>query len=235
MARESEHGFALISAVWLLTLAASIAALLMLQSVRQARVVASALARAGSEQDMDDIVAQVMAAALFEGPRSPWGRVPAHGQLSLPQGPIAIAIDNEATRLDVNKAQLAQIDGQLHDRGMPGDQRAAILTRIAQARAAHRLIGTFADLVALGRGILPPARQICLATFLSPFSNAQDIASTGSDLMGQGPIRAGDTLRISVGAEDAQRTATIRLTGLAAEPYSVLDWYEGSCPSAEPS
>ncbi len=229
MRRAGEQGFALISAVWLLTLAAAIAAMLTLHSLRQARDVAAAKDAASMRLDLDDALARLVASMLFQGPAGSWGHIPAKGVLDLDQGHADVAIEREDKRLDVNKAALGDIDRALQDKGFSADARNQIAARLATARAAHRLIGTFADVQSAGSGILPPDRAACLNVVLSPFGGLQIGPSTIGDTV---PVRVGDTLRVTIGQGAQTRIAVIRLQGMRDDPYSVLDWYDGTCPQA---
>jgi hypothetical protein len=179
---------------------------------------------------MDDVLAQVVAAMIFQGPSSPWGRAPSSGRIDIGNRHADIAIDRESARLDINKAPLADIDDLLHDKGFPPEQRAALLARVGEARATHRLIGTFADVLALGQDAMPAANRACLPALLSPFGGMQVGQSPlSADFAGSPPVRSGDTIRVAIDANGRRRVAVLRMIGSRAEPYSVLDWYDDLC------
>jgi hypothetical protein len=152
------------------------------------------------------------------------------GHIDVGADSAEVRVEREAMRLDVNKAALTDIDGLLHDKGIQPDQRAAILARIGEARAARRLIGTFADVAALGHGILDAGKEQCLPAILSPFGDLRVSVQTGNnDVQGASPVRVGETLRVTIAQGARRQAAVIRVVGTRDEPYSVLDWYDDVC------
>jgi hypothetical protein len=234
MRSSTERGFVLISAMWLLILGAAIAALLMLRSINTGRAVRMSADRVTAEHRSDDALATIVADILFAGPASNWSHLPATGTLVIDGKPVAISISREQHLPDVNKADLALIDDDLHDRGYAPEQRATILARIEDARGAKRMIGSFAGVAALGVGVVPTGSETCLAAVLSPFGGTDARATSGAFAASQdsGGLHAGDVLRIQLGDDGQRRNYALRITATADQPYGLLDWYDDGCRSA---
>jgi hypothetical protein len=234
MRSSTERGFVLISAMWLLILGAAIAALLMLRSINTARAVRMSADNVMAEHRPDDALATIAADILFAGPASRWSRLPATGTLQIGGQPLAISISREQRLPDVNKADLALIDDDLHDRGYLPEQRATILARIEDARGAKRMIGSFAGIAALAAGVVPPGSETCLAAVLSPFGGTGDRTTSGSFAASQDSsgLHAGDVLRVRLGEAGRQRIHALRITAAADQPYGLLDWYDDACRTA---
>lgn len=222
MRRNTEDGFVLVSAMWLLLLGAALASLLMLRSMTSARDLKAQDARLLAGEAADDAVERVAAELVFDGPRSRWAQLPANGNMDVDGENLAIRVTAESNVAGVNIAEPRVIDGALQDRGYRSAERVALLDRIGQTRAARHKISSFSEIAGLGQGILAPGAEDCLVTTLSPFGSALP----GS---GNGGIRIGSVLRITVAAGGSQRVYVLRLITANDRPYALLDDFDNGC------
>jgi len=217
----SEQGFVLISAMWLLLLGAAIAALLMLRAMTASRDLRVENDRFLTDHAQADAIEMIAADLVFAGQASHWSQLPASGTLTLDGRTIDATATGEEQFLDVNKADPKLIDVALQDHGYVGATRAALLGRIALARASGHRIASYADLAALGHDIVVAGSEDCLLDVLSPFG--------GNGQASGGPVHPGDVVRVSFGTGAHRHIQTLRLVAANDRPYALLDDYEMTC------
>jgi general secretion pathway protein K len=148
---DSERGFVLIAAIWLLVLAGAIVALLMLSTLTFAK-----RARFEADQLQSDLALQsalqtVAADRLINGVRGPWGLLPAEGDVRLGDNLVHVRLSSEAGRLDLNEADPKLIDAALRGLGAEASARQAFVAAILAIRLKHERIGSFDQIRASAR------------------------------------------------------------------------------------
>ena len=146
---SEEQGFVLIAAIWLLILAGSITAILMLRSLAAATAAAEHRAAVERQLALDSAIETMLADRLFNAHRSPWWTTPASGEIAIGGRRISLRVTSESGRLDVNGADPAQIDTALHGLGVAASDRTRIVARLAALRATRRAIASLPELRAL--------------------------------------------------------------------------------------
>ncbi len=211
----------LISAMWLLLLGAAIAALLMLHAMTASRDLRIEDDRFLADHAQADAIETVAADLVFSGQTSHWSQLPSSGTLTLDARTIDAAAAGEDQYLDINKAEPKLIDGALQDHGYDGATRTALLGRIAIARASGHRIASYAEVAALGTGIVQAGREDCLLNVLSPFG--------GNGQNAGGSLRPGSAVRLSFSTGSSRHIQTLRLVAANDRPYALLDDYESNC------
>jgi hypothetical protein len=223
MRKPAEDGFVLISAMWLLLLGAAIAALLMLRSMTASRELRVETDRFASDHAQADAIEIVAANLVFAGAGSHWSQLPSHGAITLDGRSIETTTASEDIFLNLNRTDPKAIDGALQDHGYDAATRTALLGRIALAHQGGHQIASYAEVAALGRGIVPATQEDCLIEVLSPFGgNGQRAAPV---------VRPGSVVRLSFGAGAHHHLQTLRLVAANDRPYALLDDYETTCPA----
>jgi hypothetical protein len=223
MRKPAEDGFVLISAMWLLLLGAAIAALLMLRAMTASRELRAETDRFAADHAQADAIEIVAADLVFAGPASHWSQLPSHGAITLDGRSIETTAASEDMFLDVNRADPKAVDNALEKHGYDAPTRTALLGRIALAHQGGRQIASYAEVAALGRGIMPAGQEDCLIEVLSPF---------GGNGQGAAPVvRPGSVVRLSFGKGVHRHIQTLRLVAANDRPYALLDDYETTCPA----
>jgi general secretion pathway protein K len=229
----------LIAAIWLLILAGSIVAVLMLRSLAASTAAADRSEAVERRLAMESAIETLLADRLFNGNRSAWWRAPAEGAIAVGGRDVRLRMTSESGRLDVNNADLALVDGALRGLGLGADERGPIVTRLQALRAMKRNIRSAAELDQLTAGVRPrPA--FCIGDQLTwvsglaeprpdqmPPALARALAGRGGAAAGAGPgeVEAGAALRIeATDAGGAAMIAIVRLTGLAERPIEASAW-----------
>jgi general secretion pathway protein K len=234
-----ERGFVLIAAIWLLILAGSITAILMLRSLGSATAAAEHQDSVERRLALDSAVETMLADRMFSGNRSAWWAAPAAGTIAIGERQISLRVTSESGRLDVNGADPALIDAALQGFGIAADERSRIVARVTALRATRRTISSLPELSAL-IGSARARGGACLAdalTWISGLSEPrpdQMPSDLARALGGRGgatseprpsPPEAGAALRIE--ASESGRPAMIaivRTSGLPEQPTSVSVW-----------
>ncbi len=243
-----EQGFVLIAAIWLLILAGSIAAILMLRSLAGANAAAEHQDMIERRLALDSAIETMLADRLFNGNRSAWAVAPAGGAIAIGNRQIALRVTSESGRLDVNAADPALIDAALQGFGLAGAERTRIVDRLTAMRATRRRIGSLPELMAL-LGQAQARGGACLADSLTwtsgltqprPDQMERALAAALGGRNGAtgdprpSPPEAGASLRIEASeAGGAAMIAIVRTTGLPEQPTSVSVW--GSPPPCRPT
>ncbi len=233
--RPGERGFILLGAIWLLVLAGSISALLMLRSLASATAAAGEADALERDLALEAAIQTVLSEHLFNEIRSPVWQLPARARVIVGGESIAISITSESGRLDVNEANPALIDAAFRGFGLDAARRGRIVGRLLAGRAAGRRIGSFDSL----RSLLAPggADTPCIRdqlTFVSGLSEPRgtQMSFALSRALARGAVRPeapvrqapepGAALRIEASTADGASLTTIaRVTGLLEQPVAV--------------
>lgn len=214
---EREQGYALIAALWLLLLAASLAGILMLRTVEGAKSAAAqrtALIRASVEESALQTAA---ADLMLNGASSRFGPLPSTARYQIGKTEVLIAASRESDRLDVNDAALPIIDTELQVQGVSAGIRSRFLGELGALRARGQRLDSVAALEAL----MPD--EACAIDVLTPHGGRTAALPVGS---GVGAVAASSGLsawRLQVSGHNAGRRLIVR-PGLAGQqPLLVLE------------
>ena len=236
---DGEQGFVLIVAMWLLILAGSIVALLMLRTMTAGKAANDDVRALIERSALDSVVETVVADRLLYGPRSQWWVVPVTGDIAIGKTNVTVKVSDEAGRLDANSGDLTTIDRALQGLGVTASERARIVTQLAGMRAQKRRIGSTAALEALlarARG----AGNTCLSSYFTLISGliepnsgamsselARALGLVGGN--GTSTLGAGSAIRIEARADQgAALTMVVRQGGIADQAMSVASVDHGS-------
>lgn len=136
---DSERGFALIGAIWLLLLGTALVAILTLRAHAAAMAASQDDAALQRELDLDAAAESVAADLLINGPRSTWWQLPARGSVTLGATTIDVAVTSEDGRIDLNDADPAVIQDALRGLGVDSQVAEAFLTALLARRQQGRL------------------------------------------------------------------------------------------------
>lgn len=242
--KRSEQGYVLITAIWLLILAGSIVAVVMLRTLSQAHSVKDQGTDLTDKLLLESAAETVFADRLFAGNKGNWWLVPASGQVAINGAMVNVAISSESGRLDLNEADPKLIDLALQGLGLEGQQRAGFAAELLRLRASGRRIGSFSELRAMvGQ---QNANDACLEDFVTLWSglpqprpdqmpanlaHALQVPTNASPSQAE----AGAALRFQVSiAGRAPLVVVARPTGLREQPISVSLWENSVACSANP-
>ena len=243
-----ERGFVLIAAIWLLILAGSIAAILMLRSLAGATAAADHDEAIERRLALESAIETMLADRLFGGPRSAWRLAPAQGRIAIGGHDVIVRMTSESGRLDVNMANPALIDTALRGFGVGAGERERILARLLSLRAMKKNIDSLAELESL---LATAGGTACLADHLTWVSGlvepsaahmspqlARALGGRGGANGDGGPneMESGAAMRIEA-AEAGGRpiVAIVRLTGLIDQPVQASAWGAASpCAGRSP-
>jgi hypothetical protein len=234
-----ERGFVLIAAIWLLILAGSIAAVLMLRSLAAATAAADRSEAIQRRLALESAVETMVADRLFNDTRSAWWMLPAQGAIAVGGRQVTIRVTSESGRIDVNNTDPTFVDMALRGFGVAAGERGRIVDRLRALRAMKRRIDSSAELENLMAGAGGPAGP-CLAgefTFVSGLAEPQPgqmSPALARALGGRGgatgaaapaPPEAGAALRVEAAESGgAPFVAIVRPAGLADQPVQVSAW-----------
>jgi hypothetical protein len=236
---SAERGFVLIAAIWLLILAGSITAVLMLRGLSAVAAASGHADAAGRRLALESAIETILADRLFKGRTSAWHMVPARGTILIGGREIFIRLTSDGGRLDVNMADPALIDSALQGFGVGAAERGAIVTRLRALRARKKRIGSGAD---LDRLLASASRGagVCLAdhfTWVSglaeprPDQVSRELAralsgrggAIGDDRPGEPEGGSGLRVEASDGGGSAM-LAIVHVSGLAEQPLLFSAW-----------
>ena len=212
-----EQGYALIAALWLLLLAASLAGILMLRTVEGAKSAGAqrtALIRAAVEES----ALQTAAADLvLNGAASRFGSLPSTARYQIGETEIVVAASRESDRLDVNDAPLPMIDTELQLKGLSSGVRSRLLAELRAMRARGQRLESVAALQAL----MPD--ESCAIDMLTPHGGRTAAPSVSSGVGAVAASSGPSAWRLHVGDQNAGRGLIVR-PGLAGQqPLLVLE------------
>lgn len=212
-----EQGYALIAALWLLLLAASLAGVLMLRTVDGAKSVAAqrtALIRAASEESALQTAA---ADLLLNGNSSRFGALPSTARYQIGETELLIAASRESDRLDVNDAPLSVIDAELQQQGLSAKARSRFLAALLGMRSQGQRLESVAEI-----GAQLPA-ETCVLELLTPHAGRTDTLLAGSSASAVAGSVGPSAWRLRVVSESEAREFVVR-PGLAGQqPLLVID------------
>lgn len=237
--RPGERGFVLIAAIWLLILAGSIAAILMLRSLAASTAAADRSEEVERRLALEGATETLLADRLFESQRSRWWQAPMEGSVAIGGREVRLRMTSESGRLDVNNADTELIDTALRGLGVGKVDRDRILQRLTALRTLKKGIRSAAELDALVAGVSTP-QGVCLAAELTYVSGLaeprpdQMSAALTRALGGRGgargdgaaaPVEGGAALRIEAAEPGgAPLISIVRLVGLSDRPLEVSAW-----------
>jgi hypothetical protein len=223
MRREPERGFILIGAVWLLVLAGSLAAVLVLHGLRSTKSAAVERTLLRSEMAAEGAVDVVVADALFNGPRSRWWNLPARGVIKVAGIPIFVEVTSEASRLDLNSVDLKTLDNHLREGGVGSKPRALLIVEVASRRAGKRRYRSFDEVRSQARNIVGDlGEKPCLMQDITIYSGyAVPPEGQNTSFISDSPVR------VDISAQGAPAITAIIRAGVAARAYDVLEWTKG--------
>jgi general secretion pathway protein K len=134
--RGNDRGFALLLVIWVLALLAVLAAIVASDSTSEAVIARNRLDSAQARALADSGIELAILHLLDPNPATRW---PADGsvqQLSFNDGTIAVSLQDEGGKIDLNEAPLDFIAGLADELGVEPDARAALLNGIAARRQA---------------------------------------------------------------------------------------------------
>lgn len=137
-----EHGYVLISALWLLLLAGVLTALILAQTRERAEDVRDGGDTLQLRHALASAIATVNADRLFAGPASRWWKLPAQGAVEIDGITVTLALSNEAEQIDLNRASreamVAALDRLAQEQPgvMAGVERDALVLAIEARRAS---------------------------------------------------------------------------------------------------
>ncbi|WP_106640288.1 hypothetical protein [Allosphingosinicella vermicomposti] len=232
--KTGEQGYILITAIWLLLLAGSIAALLVLRSLTTAADAADRQERVENQLILEAGFETVFADRLVNGISSPWWLLPAEGRVTLDGASAHVRLTSESGRIDINEAEPALIAAALQGLGVSSASRDRFLTRLQSLRAQKQLISSFAHLRQIEAEAID--QSICLEehfTFTSGLvAPRRDHMSAGlSRALGyslsssQAPAEAGAALRVQVRSPVGQTLiAVARFSSDQQNPLAMSSW-----------
>jgi hypothetical protein len=236
-----ERGFVLIAAIWLLILAGTITAVLMLRSLAAATAAAEHQDGAERRLALESAIETMLADRLFNGQRSAWWLTPASGSIDIDGRKVGLRVTSESGRIDVNIADPALIEGALRGLGVSAGDRAPIVSRLQALRARKRTVGSLAELDSLIAGA-SRAAGTCLAEHLTYVSGLaeprpdQISAELSRALSGRGgddrpgEPEGGAALRIEASdAEGGAMIAIARMSGVIEQPLQISAWGAPGC------
>lgn len=143
-----ERGFILISAIWLLVLAGSIAALLLLYSIADTRRAVDDEQALLDRVALDGAAETLFASLVIDGERSLWLREPAT-PMSIGGRRITLSLSSENGRIDLNTAPLELIDSALRAFGADASDRQRLSNDLQALRTRKQRIASAAEMEAL--------------------------------------------------------------------------------------
>lgn len=142
---------------------------------------------------------------------------------------VAVEVSHEGERLDINAADMKELDRALLEAGAADIERANILDAIGQARLKGDRRVQPEDLP------LPGHAKACLHVVATGFHGRTAAPESGPGALTIGRPGAGERMRISAAPPSGGKglTAVILMTGDAAAPFEVLDIRSGLNASKE--
>lgn len=246
--RDSDPGFILLAAVWLLLLAGAVVAAMTLTAFRESKAAHGAREQLAVDMAVESAMQLVISDLIENGGRGRWGKTLASGTIMVDGTAVELSVTNEAGRLDLNEAEPSTIDDTLQGLGVTADARERILSEVARLRLAKRRLGHWAELEVL-LALASPDGQ-CLIPLFTLWSGQatptpQQMPQALATAMGQtgnisGEPASTDTITGQVFRVIAQtRTpsaarliAVIRVTNWLNDPYDIYTWNR-SAPGCE--
>ena len=243
--RQSEEGFVLVSAIWLLLLGAAVVVVIQLTVFNRAQSIAFDREQLERRLALETAYETAVADLLFNGPRSSFAQLPAKSNYNLNGKAITVLVVSESGKLDINRADPGLIDRALMGLGVDSSTRAAFLGTIAATRIKGANIATMPELEAAWQeaglnSIVGRNNSFCAAKYLTVYSGLSRPQSGQmmpelaraigeSHQTADAGVQFGSAMRITIAtAEGHPLIVVIRITGRLDNAIDVLDWHRGS-------
>lgn len=133
---------------------------------------------------------------------------------------VVLRVEWEALRLDINRAEPAEIDKALRQAEAPEALRTAVASKVAASRSGDKPIQLIEDLVSDSEG------RACLDSLFTVFGGLAKLPESKT-VFPIGQPAPGSVMRIEAkiadGKREASKTAIILMTGDPRAPYRMLD------------
>lgn len=241
---DEDAGYALISALWLLLLAASLSGLLMLRSVRGSEALVADRSAIRDHLRLDSALETALADMLFYGQASVIARSGGAGRYSVDGQEVTVRASAESARVDINEAPLPTIEATLTQSGVSPDRRASILDMLTVMRAQRLPISSLNEWQTRttgGTGTEGPPEPCTTDAFsvaggrtsLAEDAGTNGLANdphAGASAGGGGSVVGGNGGMTRLNASIGNRSVTIitfpSTTG--SEPVAVIDRIDGN-------
>lgn len=245
---DSDPGFILLAAVWLLLLAGAVIAAMTLTALRESKAAHGARNQLAADMAVESAVQLVIADLIENGGRGRWGKTPASGTIMVDDIAVELSVTNEAGRLDLNEAEPSTIDGTLMGLGVAPDTRERVLGEVARLRLAKRRLGYWAELERLlalashdGQCLVPLFTLWSGQAMPTPQQMPQALAKAMGQMgnIGGEPASTdtitGQVFRVVAQTREPSATrliAMVRVTNWLGNPYGIHVWNR-SAPGCE--
>lgn len=241
--RESERGYVLITAVWMLLLGASIVAVIVLKTLQASQEASFDRKLIDQRYALESAVETVAADILFNGPRSEFAQLPAKTNYTINGVDMRVQVTSESGKIDLNQADPALIERALRGLGVAALARQNFIGLITSQQKDDRVFQSLADALSVMKQVgmrfddgLCPQRYFTVYSGLSRPKVGQMDAKLSralgeANLPSNSRTPPGTALELRLTASSGlPLIAVIRTTGLIGESYGVLDWRrEPSC------
>lgn len=224
--RRSDGGYALVNAIWILTLAAGIAALMMARAVRESQILAFDHRQFNAENMIANTREASLADLWFDAGEVQALQTGAFVQYRFGKMVGRVKISSESERIDLNEGDLGALDALMATDGIIATQRQALLAALAEYRHAHQRIETLAAARALMDNIgISPMSADCLIDSATISSNLTVPLPRSGDLRRDAP------LRLDIIVPNRARQIFITLPNLQPGTYGyVIEHLATACP-----
>lgn len=235
---NSEEGFVLVAAIWLLILIGSIAALILARSLAAARETAGDAEALRTKLTLEAAIETVTADLLINGQRSPYAMVPYEGVVDLGGRRVSVRIGSEAGKLDLNGGDLALIERVLSGLGWDGAERMQFVQQLRARREAREPLRSLNEAARIAGLIHQGDTPQCLSAYFTVHNGraGPDPASAGPalnrllgrpamELVAPRPMASGSAVWIEARTQGGNSTRVVlRLGGLINQPATISSW-----------
>lgn len=224
--RRSDSGYVLVNAIWILTLAAGIAALMMARVARESQILAFDHRQFNAENMIANIREASLADLWFDAREAQALHSGAFVEYRFGQMVGRVKISSESERIDLNDGDLGALDALMATDGIVATQRQALLAALFEYRNAHHRIESLAAARALMEDIgISPMSADCLIDSATISSNLTAPLPDGADLRRDAP------LRLDIIVPNRARQIFITLPNLQPGTYGyVIEHLATACP-----
>lgn len=230
LVHTAEQGYALISALWLLLLAASIAALLMSRAVTSAHAVASERRSVTEQLRLESALETAMADLVINTVNARIGSMPTRADYRVDGVLVHIAASRESDRVDINDAPMEVIDAELQQAGVAANVRQAIVNSLVIRRGqAQRLASNQAIARLFSRansGEVGSEATPCIAARFTVHGGRRLVAPTAPPTVGGVAVASSNASAIRLTADDGlshRITVIARQGGQSGRPMAVIE------------
>lgn len=236
---QSERGYILITAVWMLLLGASVVAVIMVHNLRQAEELSFERTQTQIKYAQESAIETVMADMMFNGPRSEFARLPTDTTYNIHGVKMEVSVASESGKIDVNQADLKLIDSALRGFGIAASGRQAFSQILESERNAGRFLESPVDIaLAIERAGIAFSEGFCVSDHFTTYSGLTQPAPDQmhpelARALGQVSLpqetrtRPGAAIQIVVNDKMTPPIKTVaRTSSLIGKAFSLLDWNE---------